>query len=100
MKQFILALLFPAACALAQPSGIVLVAKPGLPDPNFSETVLLVTRTDDGNPVPGNFPRYLILEHERNDDKRRAKMARHLLRNLHGVTFEKWQAVCLDTTIY
>jgi acyl-homoserine-lactone acylase len=22
------------------------------------------------------------------------------LRNLHGVTFEKWQAVCLDTTIY
>ena len=41
MKQFILALLFPAACALAQPSGIVLVAKPGLPDPNFSETVVL-----------------------------------------------------------
>ena len=51
MKQFILALLFPAACALAQPSGIVLVAKPGLPDPNFSETVVLVTRTDEGNPV-------------------------------------------------
>ena len=31
----------------AQPNGILLVAKPGLPDPNFSETVVLVTRTDD-----------------------------------------------------
>ena len=35
----------------AQPSGIVLVAKPGLPDPNFSETVVLVTHTDEGSPV-------------------------------------------------
>lgn len=35
----------------AQPNGIVLVAKPGLPDPNFSETVVLVTQTDEGNPV-------------------------------------------------
>src|SRR5204863_3393754 len=35
----------------AQPNGIVLVAKPGLPDPNFSETVVLVTHSDEGNPV-------------------------------------------------
>lgn len=35
----------------AQPNGIVLVAKPGLPDPNFSESVVLVTHTDEGNPV-------------------------------------------------
>src|SRR5438445_33623 len=35
----------------AQLDGIVLVAKPGLPDPNFSETVVLVTHTDEGNPV-------------------------------------------------
>ena len=35
----------------AQPNGIVLVAKPGLPDPNFSETVVLVTHTQEGNPV-------------------------------------------------
>jgi putative transcriptional regulator len=34
---------------LAQPSGIVLVAKPDLVDPNFSETVVLVTRGDDGS---------------------------------------------------
>jgi acyl-homoserine-lactone acylase len=58
------------------------------------------TTTDDGNPLPGNFPAYMIQKKEQNDDKRRAKMARYLLRNLHGVTFEKWQAVCLDTTIY
>ncbi len=58
------------------------------------------TTTDDGNPIPGNFPGYMILEKERHDDKRRAKMARYLLRNLRGVTFEKWQALCLDTTIY
>src|SRR5690349_19338150 len=35
----------------AQPNGIVLVAKPGLPDPNFSQTVVLVTHTDEGSPV-------------------------------------------------
>ena len=41
-----------AACiaggALAQSNAILLVAKPGLPDPNFSESVVLVTRTEDG----------------------------------------------------
>ena len=36
---------------LAQPSGIVLVAKPGMLDPNFSETVVLVTHGDDGSTV-------------------------------------------------
>jgi putative transcriptional regulator len=36
-----------AGSVLAQPNGVVLIAKPGLPDPNFSETVVLVTRTDD-----------------------------------------------------
>jgi putative transcriptional regulator len=35
----------------AQPNGILLVAKPGLADANFSETVVLVTRTGEGNPV-------------------------------------------------
>ena len=58
------------------------------------------TTTDDGSPFPGNYPAYMIHERERNDDKRRAKVARYVLRNLHGVTFEKWQTVCLDTTIY
>lgn len=58
------------------------------------------TTTDDGNPFPGNFPSYMIHQRERNDDKRRAKVARYLLRNLHGVTYDKWQTVCLDTTMY
>lgn len=51
MTRLALLLLFSAASAAAQPNGIVLVAKPGLPDPNFSETVVLVTHTDEGNPV-------------------------------------------------
>jgi putative transcriptional regulator len=51
MKTLALGLLFAAAAAAAQPNGIVLVAKPGLPDPNFSETVVLVTHSDEGNPV-------------------------------------------------
>jgi putative transcriptional regulator len=48
-------LLLLAAClagpALAQPNGILLIAKPGLPDPNFSETVVLVARTDEAATV-------------------------------------------------
>lgn len=46
----VLALLI-APPLLAEPSGIVLVAKPELLDPNFSETVVLVTRGDDGSTV-------------------------------------------------
>ena len=46
-----LLLVFAAAAAAAQPpetaNGVLLVAKPGLPDPRFSETVVLVTRTPD-----------------------------------------------------
>ena len=51
MTRLTLLLLFSAANALAEPSAIVLVAKPGLPDPNFSETVVLVTRGSEGNPI-------------------------------------------------
>jgi putative transcriptional regulator len=44
-------LILAAAAAIAQPpdaaNGVLLVAKPGLPDPRFSETVVLVTRTSD-----------------------------------------------------
>src|SRR5256885_16538850 len=52
MNRWSLALLACiAGAALAQPNGILLVAKPGLPDPNFSETVVLVARTDDAATV-------------------------------------------------
>jgi putative transcriptional regulator len=47
---FVFLALFGGA-ALAQPNAILLIAKPGMPDPNFSETVVLVTHTDEGNPV-------------------------------------------------
>lgn len=47
MKRWLLLLLLCAAGpVLAQPTGILLVAKPGLADPNFRETVVLVTRTE------------------------------------------------------
>lgn len=43
----------PAAVAQPQgrPNGVFLVAKPGMQDPNFSETVVLVTQTDDASTV-------------------------------------------------
>lgn len=46
MKRWLLLLLCAAGPALAQPTGILLVAKPGLADPNFRESVVLVTRTE------------------------------------------------------
>ncbi len=51
MKWLALAWLFVTASALAAPNGILLVAKPGLPDPNFSEAVVLVAWADDGSTV-------------------------------------------------
>jgi len=51
MKWLVLALMLWTAAAAAQPNGILLVAKPGLPDPNFSETVVLVAWTEDGSTV-------------------------------------------------
>lgn len=47
----LLCAIFLAAGVLAQngepPNGLLLVAKPGLPDPRFRETVVLVTQTSD-----------------------------------------------------
>lgn len=54
MKRLFLSCLFsllPLAHASGQPNGLLLVAKPGLPDPNFRETVVLVTRGAEGNTV-------------------------------------------------
>jgi acyl-homoserine lactone acylase PvdQ len=56
------------------------------------------TTTDDGNPSPLDFPPYMV--EEKHDDKRRAKMSRHLLRNARDLTFEDWQELCYDTTLY
>jgi putative transcriptional regulator len=46
---FVLALLAGPACA--DPNGILLVAKPDLADPSFAETVVVVTRAQDGSTV-------------------------------------------------
>jgi putative transcriptional regulator len=51
MKWELVVLAFVASSAFAQPNGILLIAKPGMPDPNFSETVVLVTWTEDSSTV-------------------------------------------------
>ena len=51
MKFALLVLALLAGVARAQPTGILLVAKPGMLDPNFRETVIVVTRADDGATV-------------------------------------------------
>lgn len=43
--------LLGALAAAQQPNGVLLVAKPGLADPNFRETVVLVTQTEDAHTV-------------------------------------------------
>jgi putative transcriptional regulator len=53
--SLLLCALFAGAAALAQdaepPNGLLLVAKPGLGDPRFRETVVLVTQTPDSETV-------------------------------------------------
>ena len=57
MRALVLALLWLLAPAptLAQQhlpaNGVLLVAKPSLTDPNFSQTVVLVSQTEDGGTV-------------------------------------------------
>jgi penicillin amidase len=56
------------------------------------------TTTDVGNPYLKDFPRYMV--EEKHDDKRRAKLSRMLLREMHDVTFDQWKEAAFDTTIY
>lgn len=51
MRWALVVLALVAGNVLAQPNGILLVARPGMPDPNFSETVVLVAWTDEGTTV-------------------------------------------------
>src|SRR5438874_1320215 len=51
MKWSLVFLLLVAGGVFAQPNGILLVARPGMPDPNFSETVVLVTWTEEQSTV-------------------------------------------------
>jgi acyl-homoserine lactone acylase PvdQ len=56
------------------------------------------TTTDDGGPSLLDFPVYMA--EDKYDDKRRAKISRYLLRNASDISFEDWQALCYDTTLY
>ncbi|XOV82396.1 MAG: penicillin acylase family protein [bacterium] len=56
------------------------------------------TTTDDDNPSMKDFPDYMV--EDATDDKRRAKMSRWLLRQARDITFEDWQAMAYDTTLY
>lgn len=56
------------------------------------------TTTDDAGPAIGDYPAYMV--EDRHDDKRRAKVSRLLLREAKDVTFERWQELSFDTTIY
>ena len=51
MRWTLVFLAFAAGSVFAQPNGILLIARPGMPDPNFSETVVLVTWTEDSSTV-------------------------------------------------
>ncbi|MBI3836872.1 MAG: penicillin acylase family protein [Planctomycetia bacterium] len=56
------------------------------------------TTCDDGNCERGRFPPYMV--EDRDDDKRRAKVSRQLLREMKSVTFEEVQQAAFDTTVY
>ena len=53
----------PANADADRPNGVFLIARPGLLDPNFSQTVVLVTQTPDDHTLgvilnrPGNAPK-------------------------------------------
>jgi putative transcriptional regulator len=54
MKRLLLVLLLASASAAAQPeapNGLLLVAKPSVLDPNFRQTVILVTQASDASTV-------------------------------------------------
>ena len=56
------------------------------------------TVTDVGNPSLGDFPRYMA--EDQDDDKRRAKISRQILREMHDVTLQDVEHAAFDTTLY
>lgn len=56
------------------------------------------TCTDDGSPYRNDFPPYMV--RDKDDDKRRSKMCRHILRSSNEFTFEEMQELAFDTKIY
>ncbi|MEX2139637.1 MAG: penicillin acylase family protein [Pirellulales bacterium] len=56
------------------------------------------TTTDAGNPDRAKFPRYMA--EDADDDKRRAKMSRQLLREMDDLTLDDLKLAAYDTTLY
>ncbi|REK17938.1 MAG: penicillin acylase family protein [Planctomycetota bacterium] len=56
------------------------------------------TTCDNGNPNRAKFPPYMV--EDADDDKRRAKMSRQILRGMHKVTFEDVAKAAYDTKLY
>jgi putative transcriptional regulator len=56
------------ACMAEPPNAILLVAKPGLADPNFSRTVVLVTQAEDASTVGVILNRPTTVRHERSGE--------------------------------
>jgi len=56
------------------------------------------TTTDDGNPAIGDYPDYMC--RDRYAANGRAKVSRLILRDLHDVTFDRWQTLAFDTRVY
>jgi len=56
------------------------------------------TTTDEAGPAIGDYPDYMV--EDRFDDKRRAKVSRMLLRDAKDLTFDDFQTLCFDTTVY
>ncbi len=57
------------------------------------------TTTDVGNPLIKDYPTYMV-EEDKYDDKRRAKVCRMLLREMDDVTLEEMQEFAYDSTLY
>jgi penicillin amidase len=56
------------------------------------------TTTDEGNPVRADYPDYIMEDGD--DDKRRARRSREILRQMRDVTFEEFQDAAFDTKVY
>ena len=54
--------------------------------------------TDSDNPFPGDFPDYLLEDID--EDKRRSKMSRQLLRNANDLTFDDLRTLAFDSTLH
>jgi putative transcriptional regulator len=68
LRAVLLALLIAGSSALAQQdapaNGVLLVARPGLDDPNFGHSVVLVTQTEDGETLGVILNKPTPLRHE------------------------------------